>query len=48
MCVGTLHEFIKNGKQTVRWKKMNVDRNGTKKAMFGYLDCMDTVSNGGD
>jgi len=21
MCVGTLHEFIKNGKQTVRWKK---------------------------
>lgn len=34
-----------------KWKAdcaVNVDRNGTGKAMFGYLDCMDTVSNGGD
>lgn len=36
-CVGTLHEFIKNGKQTLRWKKkFNVDWKGTEKAMFGY------------
>lgn len=43
-CLGTLHEFIKNGKQTVRWKKIKrMDRNGTEKAMFRYLDWIQLV-----
>lgn len=47
-CVGTLHEFIKNGKQTVRWEKNKKNGQERNRKSHVWLSWLDTVSNVGD